>query len=107
MAIADGIFTGYLTIVWKPDYPYFRENNIPAIVDMNVLTQFRKKKIATRLMDKAEKIVAEKSDVIGIGIGMDLPKKCMYCVVMYLMDSVQATRMNISKMANEWWRMIL
>ncbi|MGB3479396.1 MAG: GNAT family N-acetyltransferase [bacterium] len=97
VAIADGIFTGYLTIVWKPDYPYFRENNIPAIVDMNVLPQFRKKKIATRLMDKAEKIVAEKSDVIGIGVGLyDSygPAQKMYVLRGYVPDGFGASYKN-------------
>jgi len=97
VAFANNLFAGYLTIVWKPDYAYFRENNIPAIVDMNVLPQFRKNKIATRLMDKAEKIVSERADIIGIGVGLyDSygPAQRMYVLRGYVPDGFGATYKN-------------
>jgi len=70
VAFSDNVFAGYLTIVWRPDYPLFRVDNIPEIQDFNVLPQARRKGIGTRLMDKAEQIVAQRSPVVGLGVGM-------------------------------------
>lgn len=70
VAFCDSVFAGYLNIVWKPDYPPFRTENIPEIQDFNVLPQYRRKGIGTKLMDKAEQIVAQNSPIIGIGVGM-------------------------------------
>lgn len=63
-------FAGYLTIVWKSDYQPFLDSEIPEIKDFNVLPDYRRKKIGTRLMDEAEKEVAQQADVVGIGVGM-------------------------------------
>lgn len=61
---------GYGTVAWRPDYPPFRENGIPEIQDLNVLPAFRRRGIATRLMDAAEAQVATRSPVVGIGVGL-------------------------------------
>lgn len=63
-------FTGYLTINWQPDYPPFRALGIPEIQDFNVLPTFRRRGIGTALMDAAEKAVALRSAVVGIGVGL-------------------------------------
>jgi len=63
-------FAGYLTICWQSHYHPFQEANIPEIVDFNVLPQFRKRQIGTRLMDAAEKRCASVSAEVGIGVGM-------------------------------------
>ncbi|MCJ7840095.1 GNAT family N-acetyltransferase [Lederbergia sp. NSJ-179] len=63
-------FAGYVTIKWESTYPPFSEKEIPEIVDLNVLINDQNKGIATVLMDEAEKIVKEKSAVIGIGFGL-------------------------------------
>src|SRR5262249_12369368 len=52
------VFAGYLTVVWQPDYPPFRAENIPEIQDFNVLPRYRRRAIGTRLMDKAEQMIA-------------------------------------------------
>jgi len=70
IAEVGGAFAGYLTIVWKTWYPYFLDNNIPEIVDLNVLIKYRKRGIATRLIEQAESIVAKDYDEIGIGVGL-------------------------------------
>jgi GNAT superfamily N-acetyltransferase len=70
IAFINEDFAGYLTIVWQSDYPYFRNNSIPEIQDLNVLPKFRRRKVATKLMDEAEAIISEKSDVVGIGVGL-------------------------------------
>ncbi len=70
VALVDGVFAGYITINWPSDYPPFRAENIPEIQDFNVLPQFRQQGIGSRLMDVAEGIVAERSPVVGIGVGL-------------------------------------
>ncbi|MEM7539789.1 MAG: GNAT family N-acetyltransferase [Chloroflexota bacterium] len=68
------VFAGYLTVVWQSDYPPFLEGNIPEVVDFNVLPQFRRQGIGTRLMDEAECLIAKNSTlsppIAGIGVGM-------------------------------------
>lgn len=66
----DGVFAGYVTIHWISDYLPFAEQQIPEIQDFNVLPSYRRRRIGTQLMDRAEALVAERSDTVGIGVGM-------------------------------------
>lgn len=66
----DGHFAGYVTIVWDSDYPPFKAAGIPEIVDFNVLIKYRRKGIGSALMDEAEKRIAQRSAVAGIGVGL-------------------------------------
>jgi len=61
---------GYLKVVWEPDYEPLRSRGIPEIQDLNVLEPFRRRGVASRLLDRAEELVAERSDVVGIGVGL-------------------------------------
>lgn len=70
VAFLNGEFAGYVTLVWRSHYPAFREQNIPEIVDFNVLPKFRRQGIGTRLLDEAERRVAEASPLVGLGVGM-------------------------------------
>lgn len=63
-------FAGYATIFWKPSYHTFVKDEIPEVQDLNVLPQYRRRSVATTLMDRAETIVSARSNVIGIGVGM-------------------------------------
>jgi len=63
-------FAGYVTIFWQSHYPPFREQDIPEIVDFNVLPKFRRQGIGAVLMDEAEKRVAARSALVGLGVGM-------------------------------------
>ena len=63
-------FAGYVTVSWRSSYPGFIEQNIPEIQDLNVLPQFRRQGIASRLLDHAESQVVRKSAVVGIGVGL-------------------------------------
>jgi GNAT superfamily N-acetyltransferase len=63
-------FAGYVTVMWKPEYPPFRSEGVPEIRDLNVLPRFRRRGIATRLMDGAEGLAAKRSPIVGIGVGM-------------------------------------
>ena len=70
VALVGGEFLGYLTVDWRPVYPPFRESGIPEITDFNVLPPFRRRGIGTRLMDEAERRIADVSPVVGIGFGL-------------------------------------
>ena len=85
---------GYLKVVWKPDYPPFRDKGIPEIQDLNIVAASRRRGIATRLLDTAERIVAERSSVIGIGVGLHpgyAAAQRMYVVRGYVPDAMPLT----------------
>ncbi len=54
VGVIDGQFAGYVTVNWRPTYAGFADLNIPEIQDLNVLTKYRRKGIASRLLDRAE-----------------------------------------------------
>jgi GNAT superfamily N-acetyltransferase len=68
VATVDDEFAGYVTVWWESAYEPF--DGIPEISDFNVLPQFRRRGIGSGLMDAAEALVAERSDVVGIGVGL-------------------------------------
>jgi GNAT superfamily N-acetyltransferase len=61
-------FAGYVTVRWESPYGPF--NGIPEIQDFNVLPKFRRRGIGSGLMDAAEALVASRSAVVGIGVGL-------------------------------------
>jgi GNAT superfamily N-acetyltransferase len=70
VATVDGKFAGYVTINRRPTYPGFAELEIPEIQDLNVLPAFRRRGIASRLLDLAEAQAARRYCVVGIGVGL-------------------------------------
>jgi GNAT superfamily N-acetyltransferase len=70
IAELDGRPCGYLTIVWQPDYAYRPDRCVPEIQDFNVVPPLQRQGIGSALMDEAERIVGERSDEIGIGVGL-------------------------------------
>jgi len=70
VATVDGEFAGYVTINWQPTYPGFADLEIPEIQDLNVLPTFRRRGIASRLLDIAEAQAARRYCVVGIGVGL-------------------------------------
>jgi GNAT superfamily N-acetyltransferase len=70
VAFVDQQFAGYVTVRWHSDYPAFRAADIPEIQDFNVLPVYRRQGIGTRLLDDAERIIARRSPVAGIGVGL-------------------------------------
>lgn len=63
-------FAGYVTLKWQSDYKIFADDNIPEISDLNVLPSFRNKGIGSALIEKCEKYAAERSNIVGIGVGL-------------------------------------
>ena len=70
VAIIEGQFSGYVTVNWRPTYAGFADLTIPEIQDLNVLTKYRRKGIASRLLDRAETEAARRSSVVGIAVGL-------------------------------------
>jgi GNAT superfamily N-acetyltransferase len=70
LAIVAGAFAGFLTLTWNADYDPFREEGIPEIQDLCVLPSFRRRAVATQLLAVAEKQAAERSDRVGLGVGL-------------------------------------
>jgi GNAT superfamily N-acetyltransferase len=68
VATVEDEFAGYVTVWWESPYEPF--GGIPEIQDFNVLPKYRRRGIGTGLMDAAEALVAERSDVVGIGVGL-------------------------------------
>ena len=69
-AFADGAFAGYLNVLWQSGYPPFGDALIPMINDFNVLPTVRRRGIGTALMEEAERVIAVRSPVAGVGVGM-------------------------------------
>ena len=70
VATVGGTVAGYLKVVWEPDYPPYRDNGIPEIQDLNVIDEFRRRGVASRLLDRAEAEIATRSPIAGIGVGL-------------------------------------
>jgi ribosomal protein S18 acetylase RimI-like enzyme len=70
VATLDRQFAGYVTVSWVPKYTAFVEQQIPEIQDLNVLPGFRRRGLATRLLDRAEEEISLRSSVAGIGVGL-------------------------------------
>lgn len=70
VATIAGEFAGYVTVIWQSYYAPFRTAGIPEIQDFNVLPPFRRRGIGTTLLTRAEKLVAQRSSVVGLGVGM-------------------------------------
>ena len=70
LASVDTEFAGYLTVNWNPAYAAFAQSKIPEIQDLNVLPVFRRKGIATRLLDQAEREILVRSCIAGISVGL-------------------------------------
>lgn len=66
-----GKFCGYVTLKWVSEYPSFAEKNIPEIADLNVLPQYQKKGIGTKLIRACEDLVKDQERaLIGLGVGL-------------------------------------
>ncbi|PWW40832.1 MULTISPECIES: GNAT family N-acetyltransferase [Paenibacillus] len=65
-----GAFAGYVNVLWNSYYPSFNEQGIPEINDFNVLIKYQRQGIGSRLMDRAEEVIQERTDTAGIGVGV-------------------------------------
>lgn len=64
-------FVGYVTIHWESNYCHFKEQNIPEIVDLNVLPDYRNQGVGSFLIKSCEAAVKDNDrQKIGIGVGL-------------------------------------
>jgi GNAT superfamily N-acetyltransferase len=61
---------GCCHLLYESKYPFFREDNIPEINDLNIFPEYRRKQIASKLFDELERIAAKTSRFIGLGVGL-------------------------------------
>lgn len=61
---------GYVTLSWRSKYKPFLAQNIPEIMDLNVLPPYRKLGIGSKLIKTAEDYAAKHVSIIGIGVGL-------------------------------------
>lgn len=58
------------SLLWESAYPPFREAGIPEIQDLNVCPRWRHRGVATAILDLAERLAFERSELVGIGFGL-------------------------------------
>lgn len=93
LAEVAGDFAGYVTVVWESGYAPFRQARIPEIADFNVLIKHRRCGSGTALMDAAERMIAARSPVAGIGVGLAAdygPAQALYARRGYVPDGCGA-----------------
>ena len=89
VAHSGGKIAGFVYVRWQAEYPPFAAMGIPEIKDLRVHPDFRRRGIATALMDESEKRIFERSPVAGIGVGLYAdygPAQLMYIKRGYVPD---------------------
>ena len=99
VAFDGDALAGYLTVQWQSNYAPFHADGIPETRDFNVFPSFRRRRIGTRLMDEAERRIAERSEVAGIGVGLTPDygaAQHMYAIRSYVPDGRGVARRGVS-----------
>ncbi|WP_367606755.1 GNAT family N-acetyltransferase [Legionella sp. W05-934-2] len=94
VALYHDLFAGHINLIWQPPYKAFQERGIPEISDLIVLPQFRRKGLASALMDECEAAAKESSAWCGLGVGLYKdygPAQALYARRGYQLDCLGAT----------------
>lgn len=89
VAEVGGRFAGYICVTWTSGYQAFRDAGIPEIQDFNVLPAYRRRGVGGALMDAAERLVAARVPIAGLGVGLYAdygPAQRMYAKRGYIPD---------------------
>lgn len=70
VAWLDARVVGYVTLHWIPLYAAIAGKGIPEIQDLNVLPAYRRRGIASRLLERAEQEAFGRSAIVAIGVGL-------------------------------------
>jgi GNAT superfamily N-acetyltransferase len=70
LALVDGQFAGYVTLHWNPLYPAIAGKGVPEIQDLNVLPQYRRRGVASQLLERAERVALSRARFVAIGVGL-------------------------------------
>ena len=94
LALLDGEFAGHVTLHWNPLYAGIAGKGVPEIQDLNVLPPYRRRGIASRLLDRAERAAAARARSVAIGVGLHprhLPAQRLYLRRGYAPDGLGPT----------------
>lgn len=70
VALYHGKIAGYINVYPNSEWGAFGNCGYPEIIDFGVLEKYRRHGIGSKLMDVAEKIAAEYSDTVYLGVGL-------------------------------------
>lgn len=70
MAFYGEELAGCCHLIYESKYPYFAEQKIPEVNDLNVFQEYRRKGIASKLLDELENRASETFTHIGLGVGL-------------------------------------
>lgn len=70
MAFYEGALAGCCHLLYESHYPFFRNEHIEEINDLNVFPEYRRNMVASKLFDELEKIASYTSSYIGLGVGL-------------------------------------
>ena len=90
MAFSEEKLCAFCLLNWQPRYSLYRKLEIPEIQDLNVLSRYRRKGIATLLIEECEKIArGKKCALVGISVGLSKdygPAQILYVKLGYIPD---------------------
>ncbi len=66
----EGNIAGYINVYPNSQWGAFANQGYPEIMDFGVLVKYRRKGIGGKLMDVAEQISSEYSDIVYLGVGL-------------------------------------
>jgi GNAT superfamily N-acetyltransferase len=66
----DGALAGIVTLHWNPLYAGIAGKGIPEIQDLMVLPAYRRRGVATRLLDRVEHRARGRATRVAIGVGL-------------------------------------
>ena len=69
-AEVDGKAVGYATLMQNDPHGPFANQNLPVVVDFNVLEAYQRNGIGNEILARIEAKAAETSDIITLGVGM-------------------------------------
>jgi len=89
LATYNNQVAGYVFVYYKCKWGGMGNQDIPGIVDLVVFSAFRRKKIATKLMDAAEEIAKQYKNKIYLDVCLNKeygPAQCFYIKRGYIPD---------------------
>ena len=98
IAYYEDKLAGCCHLLFNSQYPFFKDNKIPEINDLNVFPKFRRKKIASTMFDELESVVSISSRYVGLGVGLYKDygnAQKMYASRGYIMDGNGMTYRNV------------
>lgn len=66
----NGSIAGYINVYPNSEWGAFGNQGYAEIVDFGVLEKYRRNGVGSKLMDVAEQIAAEHSEIVYLGVGM-------------------------------------